>query len=111
MKNKGILQSARPTSFDELMAAIDREGNIAFALFRSLVADMVSYEMALCLRQEPELYRWVWVYLCGDILERSSNTFKSEEVCLKEGEKQKPPYVNVCLEIVPDTSRCCLIVV
>ena len=51
------------------MAGIDRERNIAFAMFRSLVADMVPYEMALCLRQELELYRLVWVCPCGDILE------------------------------------------
>ena len=56
MKNKGILQRPLPTSFVALMSAIDQEGNIAFAIFWSLVADMVSYEMALCLHQEPELY-------------------------------------------------------
>ena len=89
MKNKGILQGPLPTSFVELMHAIDREGNIAFAMFRFLVADMGSYEMALCLRQEPALYHWVWVCPCRDILEQSSNTFKSEEMCLKEGEKKE----------------------
>ena len=29
------------------MAAIDQERNIAFAMFRSLVADMVAYEMSM----------------------------------------------------------------
>ena len=95
MKNTGILQGPLLTSFVELMPAIDQEGNITFAMFPSLVTDMISYEMSLYLHQEPELYRWVWVCPCGDILERSHNTFKSEEVCLKEGEKKKPPYVNV----------------
>ena len=33
MKNKGILQGPLPPSFVELMAAIDREGNIAVAMF------------------------------------------------------------------------------
>ena len=41
MKNKGILQGPLPTSLSELIDAIDQEGNIVFAMFRSLIASII----------------------------------------------------------------------
>ena len=110
MRNKGILQ-IYPKTISQLIDAIIEEGNLAFALYRSLISTLGPYELSLCLRQEAELYRWVWVCPCGDILQKSERVFKNEDLCLQDGYKGKIPYVHVCLEIIQDRSKCATILV
>ena len=110
MKNRGILNGPLPVSLSDLVDTIHKEGNIAYAMFRSLVAKMASYEMSLCLHQESELYRWVWISPRGDIVKRSNELFKNEDACLNEGYIKAPSYVHVCLEIVPDANKCIILV-
>ena len=111
MRNRGLFCSQFPNTPSELVHAIEDEGNIAYCMFRSLVASMVSYEMSLCLRQEPELYRWVWLCPCGEILKRGSIAYKNEDDCLADGYINMPPYIHVCIESVPDKRECAIILV
>lgn len=104
MKNVGVLQCSLPKSPAELVDAIIAHGNIAFVMLRRFLAMMDCYELSLNLRQERELFKWVWLSPGGKILQKSTDEYKNEDTCLEMGYKRKPAYVHVCLESVPSKS-------
>lgn len=111
LKNVGVLPCLLPTSTKELVDAIITHGNIAFIMLRKFLATTGFYEVSLNLRQEKELFIWIWVCPCGDIIKKGTKRYKNEDDCLKQGYKNKPEYVNVCIESIPHTSSSCIILV
>jgi len=111
MKNVGLLQCLLPKTPAELVDAVITHGNIAFVMLRRFLATMGHYELSVNLRQERELFYWIWLCPCGDILKKSAESFQNEDTCLKQGYKKKPDYVHVCIESVPCKSGTCIILV
>jgi hypothetical protein len=112
LKNTGVFTGTIPNTVPELVEAICANGNVAYCMFRRLVKTLVSYELYLNLRSPAELYRWIWVSPCGDgVVKKSQVTYKDEDECVKEGNKNLPPYVHVCLESEKIPGVCGIILV
>lgn len=109
--NTGVLTGTSPNTVPHLVEAICKHGNLAYCMFRRLVKTLVSYELYLNLRSPPEVYRWVWICPCGEVLKKSEETYKDEDECLNNGYKRLPPYAHVCLEseTIPDTCGMILV--
>ena len=105
MKNLGILPGLTPTTPTELCEAVITHGNVAFVMLRRLLPRVGCYELSLNLRQEREMFMWVWLCPCGDIFKKSTEQYKYEDECLKKGNKRKPAHVNLCLESIPCPSN------